>query len=111
MALEKVVVITKFIDVATVWILAFVYNAAGVLVDPSGSIKVTIWDPDGGDPVLDGQAMTKYDSETGIYEYSYHKGVDTAPMDKGEWRGRVDVIDGEGNLAVISPQSFSFKVE
>ena len=60
--------------------------------------------------LLLGAAMTKYDSNVGIYEYLYHKGETVDPMDSGEWRGMIDVIDGTGYSAVISPQGYSFKV-
>lgn len=39
-------VIVKFISKSTVWVRAYVHNAAGALVDPT-SIKVIIADPDG----------------------------------------------------------------
>ena len=48
--------------------------------------------------------------EDGIYEYYYHKGEATEPMEAGQWRGRVEVIDGSGTGAIITPGSFSFKV-
>jgi len=109
MALENVIKITQFIDKATIWILAFIYDpATGELDDPT-AIKVTVIDPDGTTQV-DAAAMTKYETETGIYEYKYHKGATSDPMDKGQWRGRVDVIDGAGADAVISPKPFAFTV-
>ena len=40
-------VIVKFLAKSTIWIRAYVYDAAGALVDPATSIKVTIADPDG----------------------------------------------------------------
>lgn len=175
MALENVEVITKFVDKATVWILALVYNVAGALVNPtaanltlldqdgvvkagylsvtdsstftaglvvtggtSGAKGLVISKPDGttlelqqiigvwesGEVITDtgdgtstttaaiaSIPMTQYETETGIYEYYYHKGEDTDPMDSGEWRGRVDVRDGTGVAAIISPGNFSFTVE
>lgn len=116
MALENVVVITEFIDKATVWFLAFIYNpTTGELDDPT-AVKITIIDPDGnyakvGETDINGVAMTQYESETGIYEYYYHKGTTAVAMAQGEWRGRVDAIDGELTSAVFSPQSFSFRVK
>lgn len=115
MALEEedVEVVTHFIDKATVWILAFVRNAAGALVNPT-AIKITIIDPDDTVQVpSEGNGdddMTQYESETGIYEYYYHKGIASDPMASGQWRGRVDVIDDTLLDAIISSQSFSFTV-
>jgi len=109
MVLEGIVQVIVFPDKATVWVLALVYDEDKKLVDPT-AIKVYITDPD---DVLkvDGEAMTKYESNTGIYEYFYHKGVDSDPMDEGQWRGEILVIDGTGITAVISPQKFAFSVE
>lgn len=56
------------------------------------------------DIVVDGKV------EDGIYEYYYHKGEATDPMEAGQWRGKVEVIDGSGTGAIISPASFAFKV-
>lgn len=109
MALENVVVITSFPDRASVWILAFVYKEDGALVDPT-AVKVTLYDPLG-EKQLDAQAMTKYDTETGIYEYFYHKGATADPMDKGEWRIEGSVIDGILDDAIISPFHGSFTVK
>jgi len=109
MALEGIVVITKFKDRATVWILVEVYNAAGNLTNPT-SVEISIIDPDGTTQV-DAGSMTQYNSNTGIYEYLYHKGTTTAAMDTGIWRIEVDVIDGTGASAVISPFNSSFSVE
>jgi hypothetical protein len=109
MALENVIVITSFPDNASVWILAFVYDVDGTLADPT-AIKVSVIDPDGETQVEDA-SMTKYDSNTGIYEYTYHKGVDTDPMDEGEWRIEGEVIDGTGESAIISPFNGSFTVK
>lgn len=103
-------VISEFIAKATVRTIAYIYNDAGVLVDPlsGGSIKISIWDPDGGDPVVDGIAMTKQDSVTGVYEYYYKT---TASSKKGWWRGEVDVIDGTGEDAKTSIGNFSFRIK
>ncbi|GAJ05561.1 unnamed protein product, partial [marine sediment metagenome] len=35
----------------------------------------------------------------------------TDPMDKGQWRGKVEVIDGSGTGAIITPDNFSFRVK
>ena len=104
MAIE---VITVFPDNATVRIITYVYDDDDALVDPTGSIKCTIYDPDGTKQV-EAQDMTK--DVTGIYEYYYHKGTGLDPMDKGEWRGEIEVIDGSGADAITSPGNFSFTV-
>lgn len=109
MALEGIVQIIVFPDKATVWILALIYNENDALVDPTAA-KVSIIDPD--DTVkVDEAAMTQYETTTGIYEYFYHKGESADPMDKGQWRGEVLVIDGTGEAAVISPTKFAFEVK
>lgn len=114
MALEGVVTITKFVDRATVWILVLVYDVTGALTDPT-SIEISIYDPDGTKQLLDDPnyeaSMTQYSGETGIYEYYYHKGVDTDAMAAGKWRIEGDVIDGSGATAVITPFNSSFEVE
>jgi hypothetical protein len=109
MALEGVKVVKVFLDNATVWFLALVYNAAGSLADPT-AVKITIIDPDGTTQV-DAGSMTQYDSNTGIYEYKYHKGASPAAMDAGRWRGRIDITDGTGDDTVTSPYPFSFEVK
>lgn len=48
--------------------------------------------------------------EDGIYQYYYHKGEASDAMEAGQWRGEVEVIDGSGTGAIITPGSFSFKV-
>ena len=109
MALEGIVPIIVFPDKATVWILALVYDENKALVDPT-AIKVSITDPDDA-VVVPEEAMTKYESTEGIYEYFYHAGVETDPMDKGQWKGEVLVIDGDDETAVISPINFAFSVK
>jgi len=109
MVLEGIIEVIVFPDKATVWVLALVYDEDKALVDPT-AIKVYITDPD--DTLqADGEAMTKYESNTGIYEYFYHKGASADPMDEGQWKGEVVVIDGSGETAVISPQNFAFEVK
>lgn len=108
-------VVTQFIDIATVRVVVYVKNDAGALVEPT-AVKITIYeptyDPDGEDPpVVDGvDIVSDGKVEDGIYEYYYHMDEAAEPMDKGQWRGKVAVIDGELTDAVISPGSFSFKV-
>ena len=109
MALEGIVPIIVFPDKATVWILALVYNADKALVDPT-TIKVSITDPSG-EMIVDEETMTQYESTTGIYEYFYHAGTETDPMDQGQWKGEVLVIDGTEETAVISPINFAFSVK
>jgi len=104
-----ITVVTEFLAVATVRIIAYVYNDAGVLVDPT-AITIDIYDPDG-EKQVDGVAMTQQDSTTGVYEYYYHKGSGADAMDKGGWRGLVLVADGTGADTVYSPTAFSFKVK
>ena len=113
--LEDVIVVTSFPDRASVWILAFVYNqATGALVDPT-AVKIIIIDPDGTVQIpSEGNGdddMTKYETETGIYEYFYHKGATADPMDEGEWRIEGSVIDGVLDDAIISPFHGSFTVK
>lgn len=103
-------VVTEFINIATVRVVVYVYNDAGALVEPT-AVKVSIWDPDGGDPVVDGvDIVASGKVEDGIYEYYYHKDESSDPMKAGQWRGEVKVIDGLLTDAVISPGTFSFKV-
>ncbi|MBA7478992.1 hypothetical protein ES707_14423 [subsurface metagenome] len=103
-------VITEFIDIATVRVVVYVKNDAGALVEPT-AVKVSIWDPDGGDPVVDGTDIVSTGKvEDGIYEYYYHKDESADAMKAGQWRGKVAVIDGSGTGAIITPGSFSFKV-
>jgi len=97
-------VITEFIAKTTVRVLAYVYDDAGNLVDPT-SIKVTITDPDGTKKV-DGVAMTKGD--TGIYSYYYKTTTSTT---KDWWTGEVEVIDGTGEAAKTSLGTFSFRIK
>jgi len=109
MALEGIIQVIVFPDKATVWVLALVYDENKALIDPT-AIKIYITDPDG-TPKVDGEAMTQYDSTTGIYEYFYHQGVASDPMDEGQWRGEIVTIDGTGVTAVISSQKFAFEVK
>jgi len=109
MALEGIVQVIVFPDKASVWVLALIYDENKALVDPT-AVKVSITDPSD-EPKVDGEAMTQYESTTGIYEYFYHKGVDSDPMDEGQWRGEILVIDGTGETAIISPSKFAFEVK
>jgi len=109
MALEGIVQVIVFPDKATVWVLALVYDENKALVDPTAA-KVSIISPDD-EVIVDEEAMTQYESTTGIYEYFYHKGETADPMAEGQWRGEILVIDGSGADAIISPQSFAFSVK
>lgn len=109
MALEGIVPIIIFPDKATIWILALIYDEDKALADPT-AVKVSITDPDGTLKV-DGGSMTQYNSETGIYEYFYHKGESADPLDSGQWHGEILAIDGTGENAIISPKSFGFQVK
>ena len=108
MALEGVVVQTSFVDRATVWILALIYDEDGTLVDPT-SVKISIYDPDG-TLIVDAASMTQYAATTGIYEYKYHMDASADAMTKGKWRILGDVIDGTGATAVISPFNSGWEV-
>lgn len=108
MALEYIKVITRFLEGDTVWVLAFVRDENKAYVDPT-TIKVSIYDPDG-EVEVDAEAMTQYESETGMYEYYYHKGESAEAMDEGVWRGIVTVIDGSGDDAKVTTAPFSFEV-
>jgi len=103
-------VITEFVDKATVMVMVYVYDRADVLTEPT-SVLVSIWDPDGGDPVVDeSEIVVSGKVEDGIYEYYYHKDASAAAMKSGQWRGEVLVLDGVLTDAIISPGNFSFKV-
>jgi hypothetical protein len=108
MALEGIIQAIVFPDKATIWVLALIYDENKALVDPT-AVKISIIDPDDVTQVNE-VSMTKYEDTTGIYEYFYHKGTAAAPMDTGQWRGEIITIDGVGESAVISPQSFAFEV-
>ena len=97
-------VITEFIAKATVKVWAYIYDEDDTLVDPT-SVTVTITDPDG-TVVVNAEAMTQ--SETGIYYYYYRT---TTSSTKGNYAGEVDVTDGSGELAIVTPVPFSFKVK
>jgi hypothetical protein len=101
-------VVTDFSQVDSPVIWAYVYDQDGSLADPTNSITIDIYDPDGNHDV-DGIAMTK--SSTGIYYYYHHKGASEDPMDKGKWRGVVTTVDGTGDNALTSTCNFSFKVK
>lgn len=109
MALEGIVQVIVFPDKASVWVLALIYDENKALVDPT-AIKVYITDPDDV-PKVNGEAMTQYESTTGIYEYFYHTGESADPMDAGQWRGEIVTIDGSGETAVISSSKFAFEVK
>ncbi|MBA7476035.1 hypothetical protein ES707_11410 [subsurface metagenome] len=108
-------VIMEFPDEATVRVIVYVYNDENVLTQPT-AVKITIfepsYDPEGEDPpIVNGEDIVVSGRvEDGIYEYYYHKGETSEPMEAGQWRGEVAVIDGGGTGAIISPGKFSFKV-
>ena len=105
-------VITEFKAKATVRIIAYVYNDAGALANPTGSIKITITDPDGEVQVpSEGNGdddMTQQDSTTGVYEYYYKTKTSTT---KGWWHGQVVVIDGTAPNEITSIGTFSFRIK
>jgi len=106
-------VITVFPPDSAVDILVPIKNRAGTLVTPTGSIEISIWDPDGTLQV-DGESMTQIDDADDpaddYYEYVYHMGTGLDPMDKGEWIIKVIAIDGSGDDAISSPKYGSFIV-
>lgn len=109
MALGGIVQVIVFPDKATVWVLVLVYDEKKALVDPT-AVKIYITDPDSTLQV-DGEAMTQYESTTGMYEYFYHQGESSDPMAEGQWKGEVVVTDGTGGTAVISSSKFAFEVK
>lgn len=108
-------VITEFVKKTTVRIIAYVYDDAGKLTEPSGSVKVTIWNPSGdkqllGDPNYEATMTKNTDADSpayGAYEYYYETDADT---DKGWWRGEVEVIDGTPT-EYTSMGTFSFRIK
>lgn len=96
--------IVKFLAGATIWVRAYVYDSDGDLVDPTTSIKVTLVDADGTTQV-DAQAMAQ--AGTGIYDYYYTTESDCA---EGWWNGEVWTVDGSGDTAKTSSESFSVEV-
>jgi len=97
---------TEFMDASTVRIISYIYNTDGDLADATG-LTIDIYDPDD-TLTIDGGTMDN--QGTGIYDYYYHKGATTAAMASGRWRGLVLVTDGSGATAVMSQNTFSFKV-
>jgi len=102
MAIE---VITKFVNKTTVRVIAHIKNDAGALTNISspGSIKVTITDKEG-TPVATAEDM-ELKTDPGIYEYPQQT---TADYVKGEYRGEVWVVEGEGAGETTSSGFFSF---
>ena len=98
-------VVIEFIAKTTVRVRAYVYDDDGALVDPTTSIKVTIYDPDGTKQV-DGIAMTK--DVTGIYDYYYQTTTSTTI---GWWRGEIVVVDGTDPNDKTSVGTFSFRIK
>lgn len=94
-------VIVKFLAKSTIWIRAYVYNAAGALVDAETSIKVTLVDA-GGTTQVDEQGMDK--AATGTYDYYYTTASDCA---EGWWNGEVWTVD----TTKVSSASFSVEVK
>jgi hypothetical protein len=109
MALEGIVQVIVFPDKASVWVIALIYNEDNELTDPT-QIVISIFDPDSKAQV-DEEVMTQYKETEGIYEYFYHKGTSADPMDTGQWKGEIMTIDGEGDNAIISLQTFTFSVQ
>jgi len=55
--------------------------------------------------------MAQQDSETGHFEYLYHKGEDIGSMDAGDWHAKGVVIDGSGVNTVRTPFDAAFEVK
>jgi len=95
----------EFIAKTTVRIVAYVYNDAGSLVNPTTSIKLTLTNTDG-EKKVDAQAMSLVD--LGIYEYFYKT---TTSSVKGWWTGEIAVIDGVSPDDRTSLGVFSIRVK
>lgn len=100
-------VIVEFIAKTTVRVLAYIYNDADALVNPTTSTKITITDPDGTTKVS-GVAMSLVSGLTGVYEYFYK--TDTTLV-KGWWRGEIVAIDGVTPDDRTSLGTFSFRLK
>jgi len=98
-------VVIEFLAKSTIRILAYIYDDSDSLVDPTTSILISIYDPDG-EKIVNGVAMTLV--STGIYEYYYKTTADT---DKGWWRGEIEVIDGTDPDDKTSIGTFSFRIK
>jgi len=96
-------VIVKYLAGATIWVRAYIYDSAGSLVDPT-TVKLTLADSAGATKV-NNLAMTKY--AVGTYDYYYNT---TATSAEGWWNGEVWVIDGSGDTAKTSVESFGVEV-
>ena len=103
-------VVIQFLDKATVRIIAYFYNDAGNLTNPTGTIpaKIDLFDPAGTQKLT---LATMTNSATGTYYYLYNKGDPATAMDAGQWRGTCWAYDGTGADEVRSPGTFSFTVE
>ena len=98
---------TKFLNVDTILVRAYIYSLSGTLVN-TAAITIDIYSPSG-TKVIDGAAMSNTD--TGIYDYYYHKGVSQNTLTSGKYRGVIKARDGESDDAVFSTGSFAFEVE
>jgi len=102
--------IDVFVAKSSVRCIAYVKDDDDALVDPTASIKVTLYNPAGEKQLLDDpnyEIDMEY-VEKGVYEYYYQTDSDT---DKGYWRGEVEVIDGEGEGVKTSMGNFSFRIK
>lgn len=104
-----ITVITEYLKGATVRVIAYVYDDAGVLATPT-SVKVSICAPEATTPTVDGVAMTKNTDASspayGAYEYYFATTVDT---EVGWWRGEVEVTDGTDPI-YTSIDTFGFNI-
>lgn len=101
-------VMSEFIAKATVRTRVHVYNDAGTLTEPT-SVQISIWDPDGGDPVVDAvEIVVDGKVEDGIYGHYYKT---TTASKKGWWRGQADVVDGVDPDDITSVGTFGFRIK
>jgi hypothetical protein len=76
----------------TAYIYAEFRNLAGELVNPTTSIKISIWDKDG-TLKIDGVAMAGPDA-TGKYHYAYPIPGTATPDENKAWTYRVEATSG-----------------
>lgn len=98
---------SKFLNVDTILIRAYIYSLAGALTN-TNAVTIDIYNP-AGTKVVNGANMST--GGTGIYDYYYHKGTGESPLTSGKYRGVIKARDGDGEDAVYSTGSFSFEVE
>ena len=98
---------TKFLNVDTILVRCYIYSLANALTN-TDAVTLDIYNPSG-NKVVDGAAMDNTD--TGIYDYYYHKGASESALTAGKYRGVIKARDGAGDDAVFSTGSYGFEVE